>query len=376
MTINQIGSAVAPSPEARSNGINLPGALIIGAAKSGTTTLFDYLRRHPQIYPSPIKEPSFFSFPTGGPRPQPWLGMCGFHHHRRRRELYQVLARCGFFRKTGPRKLDPFALPADAIPADLTWDAALPYYRALFANARPDQICMESSTDYTRWPQVPEVPSRIASMLPDVKLIYLMRHPVDRAYSHFVHNVLSSSPDWKWRGKTLRKPSDLTFETYIEDEESCLDSSDYMMQIEQFLGHFPREQLLFLFLDDLEKAPRSVLQKVFEFLEIEDRSDAMMEAPIRSNVAATREEGVLRQWVTRMFHQNRMMRTVIRMVPRRLWTHVETLMVHSPHGRRIRAGCRMQPMRTETRQTLIERFREPNRRLSEFLGVNLSHWNR
>ena len=217
MTINQIGSAVAPSPEARSKGINLPGALIIGAAKSGTTTLFRLIsRRHPQIYPSPIKEPSFFSFPTGGPRPQPWLGMCGFHHHRRRRELYQVLARCGFFRKTGPRKLDPFALPADAIPADLTWDAALPYYRALFANARPDQICMESSTDYTlaagsRGPLPDRLDvARRQTHLPDAP----SRRP---RYSHFVHNVLSSSPDWKWRGKPLRKPSDLTFEAYIED---------------------------------------------------------------------------------------------------------------------------------------------------------------
>jgi Sulfotransferase family len=374
MTISQTGPTVAPFSEVRSKRTKLPGALIIGATKSGTTTLFDYLRRHPQIYPSPVKEPSFFSFPASGTIPPPWLFMCGFYHRRWRRDFYQFLVWCGFFHKTGPRKLDPFALPEEALPAGLTWDKALPYYQSLFASAGDEQICLEASTDYTRWPQIPEVPPRIASMLPDVKFIYLMRHPIDRAYSHFVHNVLRLL-GWKWKGKTLRRPSELTFEAYIEGDPSFLDSSNYMMQIEQYLQYFPKEQFLFLFLDDLDKDPQSVLRKVFEFLDIEDRSEAMMEAPIRSNVGVSAEDRLARRWIARPFDQYRVLRRVARLIPRRLANSVGTLVLRSPYGQRMRAACRMQKMRPETRQMLIERFREPNRRLSEFLGVDLSHWN-
>jgi hypothetical protein len=268
-------------------------------------------------------------------------------------------------------------MPARAIPVDLTWDAALPHYQALFAHARHDQICLEASAEYTRWPLFPEVPSRIASLLPDVKLIYLMRHPIDRAYSHFVYNVLHLEPERRWRGKNPRQPSDLTFEAYIEEESMCLDSSNYMMQIEQYLEHFPKEQFLFLFLEDLEKDPRSVLQKVLEFLGIEERSEAMTKIPLRSNVARFNEDWIVRHWVARPFEQYGMMRHLLPLVPGtgRLWQHAVTLMVRSPYGRRMRAACRLQPMRPETRQELIERFREPNRRLGEFLGVDLSHWN-
>jgi hypothetical protein len=376
MLIDQVGSTVAVSPEAGPRGSKLPGALIIGAMKSGTTTLFDYLCLHPQIYASPVKEPSFFSFSTGRPIPNPWLYMCGFCYNTRRRELYRCLAWCGLCRKAGPRKFDPFAMPAGAIPSDLAWDEALPYYRSLFAGAGHDQLGLESSTDYTRWPQIPEVPSRIASLLPDVKLIYLMRHPIDRAYSHFVHNVLAVPPAWKWWGTGPRQPSDLTFETYIEGDQSCLDSSNYMMQIDRYLGYFPKNQFLFLFLDDLEKTPRTVLRKVFEFLGVEDRSGAMTATSIRSNDRAALQEANVRRWVTRPFNQHRITRRLVDMVPRRLWARVEDLLVRSPYGQRMRAGCRMQPMRPETRRTLIERFREPNRRLGDFLGVDLNHWDR
>ena len=110
----------------------LPDFIIIGAAKSGTTTLHKYLCRHPQVFMSKMKEPIFFS-------------------------------------------------------DDSVFTRGLEWYQSLFADAKMDQICGEASTQYTLWPHTPDVPRRIAQISKDIKFIYIMRNPVERTYSHYEH---------------------------------------------------------------------------------------------------------------------------------------------------------------------------------------------
>ena len=64
--------------------------------------------------------------------------------------------------------------------ADESW------YRSLFEEAA-DQLREEASACYTRWPHFGDVASRMASLIPEARLIFIMHHPVDRAYSHFSH---------------------------------------------------------------------------------------------------------------------------------------------------------------------------------------------
>ncbi|MBC7173545.1 MAG: sulfotransferase domain-containing protein, partial [Polyangiaceae bacterium] len=101
----------------RSSPGRLPDFLIIGAAKSGTTTLFRYLINHSRVFDLAEKEPCFFD-------------------------------------------------------AEVNWGRGLDWYRNLFVGARDDQLCGEASTNYTRYPQVPGVPERIKRVVPDAKLIY------------------------------------------------------------------------------------------------------------------------------------------------------------------------------------------------------------
>ena len=61
------------------------------------------------------------------------------------------------------------------------------WYSSLFTRVGNKQLCGEASTNYTRWPQVDGVPELIQQIIPNVKLIYIMRDPVERAFSHFVH---------------------------------------------------------------------------------------------------------------------------------------------------------------------------------------------
>jgi len=114
--------------------IRMPEFFIIGAAKCGTTTLYKYLCRHPQVFLSTPKEPSFF---------------------------------CD----------------------DKIYDRGIEWYGSLFADASYEQLCGEASTTYTRWPFYENTAQRLAEAQPDAKLIYLLRNPADRLYSFYGHRM-------------------------------------------------------------------------------------------------------------------------------------------------------------------------------------------
>ena len=114
--------------------LRLPDFFIIGAAKCGTTTLYKYLSRHPQIFMSTPKEMSYFS----------------------KDEIYR---------------------------------RGVAWYASLFDDAREDQICGEASTTYTRWPHYKKSAERLAALRPEAKLIYLVRNPIDRLYSFYAHRM-------------------------------------------------------------------------------------------------------------------------------------------------------------------------------------------
>jgi hypothetical protein len=291
----------------------LPDFLIIGAAKSGTSTLYRHLRRHPRIYMSPVKEPCFF---------------------------------------------DP----------DATWRRGVDWYRSLFAGATADQLCGEASTNYTRYPQVRGVPERIARLIPDVKLVYIMRHPVERAYSHFVHR----------HTKEIRpgRPFETSFEAFVRTDPMCLDGSDYRLQIEQYLAHFPREALQLLLLEDLEADPLAVLRELLGFLGVDDAGALAEEAPIVAVRAADHRDRQVYARIMDPLRRNAALRALAWAIPRPARRRAYELLRRTRHGRAIEAAYEPPPMRAETRAHLIERYRDSNRWVGELIGRDLSHWNR
>ena len=64
-------------------------------------------------------------------------------------------------------------------------------YTSLFINAQPDQICGEASTDYTKFSEFPRTAELIGKTIPNVKLIYIRRYPVEGVYSYYVHLKLN-----------------------------------------------------------------------------------------------------------------------------------------------------------------------------------------
>ena len=177
----------------------LPTFLLIGAMKSGTTTLWSYLAGHPDVFMPALKEPNFFND----------------HWHR-----------------------------------------GVGWYERLFAPAGGALARGEASVRYTSFPDDPECPGRIAAVLPDVRLLFLAREPVERIRSHYLHEVAA-----------LRERRPLP--QALRENPIYLDRSRYGMQLDRYLEHFAREQLLVVRAEDLFRAPLEVLPRVYRFLGVD-----------------------------------------------------------------------------------------------------------
>ncbi len=177
----------------------LPTFLVIGAMKAGTSSLHRYVDAHPDVYTSPLREPQFFS---------------------------------------------------------QEWDRGLDWYTALFDAAGSARARGEFSTTYSRAPLMPEVPERIAATVPDVRLVYLVREPIERMRSMYVHQ--------RSKGRERR-----SIDEAIAASPSYLTLSRYGYQSEQFLEHFDREQLLIVRSEDLRDDRRATLDSVFAFIGVD-----------------------------------------------------------------------------------------------------------
>lgn len=294
--------------------MRLPDFLIIGAAKSGTTTLYEYLCRHPQVFMSTPKEPEFFA-------------------------------------------------------RDENYARGIEWYSSLFDNAKPDQICGEASTIYTRSPQFPHAAARIAQHLPQAKLIYVMRHPVDRAYSHYVQRIKTAQN----KQKTLEIQE--TFEDRIHRESFFLDSSNYILQIEQYLPFFPKESFLFLLMEDLIFDLPATLAKVCEFLEIDHTLDLIQGVPITANQAKIHETWFIRSRMTAPLKRIPGVSRLANFLPQNIRDLAYDVLKKLPYKSQIKKKYIPATMLSETRHKLLGIFRETNQKLAQFLDRDLSNWN-
>jgi sulfotransferase family protein len=133
----------------------------------------------------------------------------------------------------------------------------LDWYRKQFAACPPDAIAVgEASNVYTKFPTYTDVPRRIAEHIPDARLIYVVRDPIARIRSHYQHRVTEG------REKA-------PFETAVFENSIYTDYSRYAMQLEQYLEHFAREQLLVITSEALRHDRVATMERVYEFLGVE-----------------------------------------------------------------------------------------------------------
>jgi hypothetical protein len=290
----------------------VPDFFIIGAAKSGTSTLHDYLRKHPSLWMSDVKEPCFFD------------------------------------PNVAAERRDPEA-----------------YYK-LFEGAGEDQLCAESSTNYAMWPLVPDVPRSIARVNPNARFIYLLRDPVRRCYSHFKH---------RHERETLPgRPYRMSFEEYLEFDPLIADASDYAAQVRRYLEHFPKESILLLSFERFVKDPIETLGQVYEFLGVEDRSEQDGAEPLHTNDSGDFAGQMLRVYSTAPLKKIPGLQSVYNRMPAGLKAASLALVRKSPLAGAARRKLTPPPMPPEARARLQERFDASNAFLEAEFGFDSSCW--
>ena len=203
----------------------MPNFLIIGAQKAGTTSLYSYVKQHPQIYLSPVKEPHFFAIES------------------------EELNFNGPFRERPNMITD------------------LKSYQLLFQGVTNEISIGEASSWYFHSPKAVK---RIQYYIPDVKLIAILRDPVERAFSNFRH----------CRRRQIEPLTDFTQTLYEEENRRQKNWGHpwyykqkglYYVHLKRYFDAFDRNQIRVYLTEDLSTNPIGVLQDIFHFLNVDEK---------------------------------------------------------------------------------------------------------
>ena len=272
----------------------LPNLVVIGAQKCGTSGLHYHLGLHPEISMSKPKELNFFIEERNWPRGVDW------------------------------------------------------YKRHFDARAR---VRGESSPNYTAYPHHLGVPERMHSLLGDARLIYVVRDPLLRIASHWVHNYAKR-----------REKGDLRA-TLAHPNTSYILRSQYHMQIQQFLRFYRREQILVLQQSDFRRDRSATLRQVFEFVGV----DPTFNHPSfeRERHATSRKTRASRL-ATRLERMSKTRRG--RLLPPKFWFAIDERLP-------LRRPIERPDVRSAIDDEALRVLREDAERLQELTGRDLSGWS-
>ena len=203
-----------------------PNFLIVGTAKSGTTSLHKYLEQHPQIFMSSHKEPFYFALKDVKP---------------------------------------DFRGPGDQIPINDSAVTSLDQYLALFDECSGEVAIGESSTCYL---YIQRSVNEIKKLIPDAKIIIMLRNPADRAYSSFMHlrmqgretlesfddslleekNRIQSNYSWIWHYKSM---------------------GFYYPQVKRYIDAFGRKNVKIYLYEDFRVDQEKTVKDIFDFLGVD-----------------------------------------------------------------------------------------------------------
>jgi len=269
----------------------LPDFILIGAMKSATSTLHEQLARQPGVFMSTPKEPNFFS-------------------------------------------------------NDDVFDRGIDWYASLFADAEPGDLCGESSTHYTKLPTHPRTVERVCKAIPRARFVYVMRHPIDRLRSQYVH---------EWTQRRISGSIDMAVRRHPE----LVDYSRYAMQLEPWLEAFGPERVLPVFQARIRVHPQVELERICSWL------------GVRSPVAW--DDSLDRQNLSSRRMRSSPLRDAIAYAPGVSW--IRRTLVPQGVRERIKALWQMRrgpEMSQDIRAELEDLFDADLARLGEWLDVPLS----
>jgi hypothetical protein len=274
----------------------LPNLIIIGAQKCATTSLHYYLNSHTQIAMSREKELDFFIL----------------KHN---------------------------------------WRRGLAWYTSQFCGRA--RICGETSPNYTFFPFFSGVAERMYSVVPEAKLIYIVRDPIDRIVSGYIHAYAEG-----YENQPIA--------TALANLEASphVWRSQYYMQLEQYLNYFPQSQILVLAQEDLYYHRQETMQEVFRFLGVDDTFYSRRFSSIKHPSSHKRRKTPAGNYLAR----TALMRAVARL-PFEIRGKVEALL-YFPLSRRIERPA----LDEKLRKALIDYLADDISRLRAYTGYAFEKW--
>ncbi len=298
--------------------MRFPDSLIIGAAKAGTTAFYEYIGQHPQIYTGSIKEPHFFALEN--------------------EELK-------FRSPLGIESRNNIAI------------TKLEDYLALFKDAPENKCIVEASVSYLYLPKAPE---RIYHYIPKVKLIAILRNPVERAYSNFLYLTRDGrEPLTNFTKALAAEPMRL------RDNWALIyfyqDLGFYYSQLKRYFDKFDPTQLHIILYDDFRANPVKILQETFSFLNI--NSSFQPDISRKFNVSGLPKNKFAHKFITEQNFLKSMLKSIL---PSRFRFNLKE--------KYYEQNLSKPTIAEETRLELIEIFREDILKTQELIGRDLSLW--
>lgn len=295
----------------------LPNFLIVGTARAGTSSLYEYLLQHPDIFMCPNKEPMFFALEGG--------------------------------------QAD-FQGPGDEREINAKSVTELDAYQALFKGAKGQQAVGEASTLYLYSEYAAE---NIHRHIPEAKIVAVLRDPVQRAYSSFLYTMRDGREPLGDFAAALAAESE-RIGGHWEHIWHYRAMGFYADQLERYFQRFGPERIHIILTEDLEQRPLEVMTELLHFLGVDETE--LPDVSVRYNQGGVPRRALLNRLLIR---QSRLKQAIKPWVPRRL---------RAVYVRLKQANLNRPEMSGQLETELRQGYAEDVRRLQALTGRDLSAW--
>jgi hypothetical protein len=296
----------------------LPNFLIIGAAKSGTTALYYYMKQHPEIFMSTPKELRYFSY-------------------------------------QGPY---PTNLKSQYIHQGIT---TLENYKSFFEGVKDEKIYGEASPMYLH---VPGTAERINKVIPDVRMLAILRNPVDRAFSAYTHALRDWSEDSKSFTEALEKEQE-RIDAGWDILWQYTNAGFYHKQLVPYFDLFDLHQIKIVLYDDLVADTIGLLRDIFKYLGID--KNFIPDTSKKHNISGFPKSQTFHEFMRRIFIKDNIIKKVSqKLVPK---SFRQKVMVNLR-----KANMEKRDMQEDIREQLIDLFHNDIICLEKLINRDLSFW--
>jgi hypothetical protein len=295
---------------------NIPNFLIVGAAKGGTTSLYSYLLQHPEVFLTRVKEPCFFCFADNPP-----------------------------FYEGGPNIIVSFEK-----------------YKELFKDSEKYKSRGEATAIYLYLYDT--VIKNIKKYIPayeELKIVMILRNPVERAFSQYMHNVRDMRENMPF--EEAIKTEKLRKEQNVNTDFFYLERGFYYDQVKAYLENFKNVKI-YLF-EELISDTGSLMKDLCEFLEIEN--SIKFKTNEKFNVSGRPKSKIL----NRLVRENSIFKQFLKLViPKKKRKKFASSMINKAYA----INLEKEKINPETKQELKEYYREDILKLQQLINRDLSGW--